>query len=99
MGIRKVNLSDLQGSLSKKGRDRYADPELAEALTTMCQDGQPFVWDTAVVKGKTEKELVASKAKWRSRAMSVFTALNLGDEYAITIRWTTNNEMVIAPKS
>lgn len=99
MGIRKVNLSDLQGSLSKKGRDRYADPILRDALLAMMSDGEPFIWEDAVVTGKTEKQVTASKAKWRSRAVSVFKSLGLDDDKSITIRWTTDDEMVIAPKA
>jgi hypothetical protein len=69
-GIRKVNLADLQGSLSKRGRERFHDPELAQALREMLVDKSPFVWETAVVEGKNEKQLNASRAKWRSRAVS-----------------------------
>lgn len=97
MGIRKVNLSDLSGSLSKRGRERYDDPELREALQAMLEDGEAFIWDTAVVKGKTEKELTASKAMWRSRATSVLASI--GEEHTMTIRWTNSNEMVISPKA
>lgn len=96
MSIRKVNLSDLAGSLSQRGRERYKDNELLQALTEMLADGEPFIWDTAVVTGKTDTEVSASKAKWRSRAVSVFESLN--SEKNISIRWTDQNEMVIILK-
>lgn len=98
-GIRKVNLADLAGSLSQRGRERYNDPDLAEALREMLKDGQPFIWESAVVTGKTEKALNASRAKWRSRAVSVFESLNAGENVGISVRWTTDtNEMVILLK-
>lgn len=98
-GIRKVNLADLQGSLSQRGRERYNDPDLAEALREMLKDGQPFIWESAIVTGKTEKALNASRAKWRSRAVSVFESLNAGENVGISVRWTTDtNEMVILLK-
>lgn len=96
MGVRKVNLSDLSGSLSHRGRARFADPELAEALLAMIADNEPFIWETAVVSGKTEKAIEASKAKWRNRATSVLASLETN--YEISIRWTSDNEMVITPK-
>lgn len=98
-GIQKVNLADLAGSLSQRGRERYNDPELAQALREMLKDGQPFIWASAVVTGKTEKALNASRAKWRSRAVSVFQSLNAGENVGISIRWTNDtNKMVILLK-
>lgn len=96
MSIRKVNLSDLAGSLSQRGRERYKNDELKQALETMLEDGQPFIWETAKVTGKNDNEVSASKAKWRSRAVSVFESLN--SEQGISVRWTDQNEMVIILK-
>lgn len=92
--IRKVNLNDIQGSLSKRGRERYRNPELMEAFREALTDGESFVWEEAVVTGKTDKEVTASKAKWRSRAMSVFTSMNIAS-HKVTIGWTVTNEMVV----
>lgn len=97
MGVRKVNLSDLSGSLSQRGRSRFDDPELATALLAMIADNEPFIWETAVVSGKTDTAITASKAKWRNRATSVLA--NMNTDYEITIRWTKENEMVIMPKA
>lgn len=97
-GIQKVNLADLAGSLSQRGRERYNDPELADALREMLKDGEPFIWGTAQVTGKTEKALNASRAKWRSRAVSVFQSLNAGENVGIQISWTKTNQMVIIRK-
>lgn len=94
-GIRKVNLSDLSGSLSKRGRERYTDPELQSALVDAMSDGESFIWDTAVVSGKTDKALTASKAMWRSRAMSVFTGIAGNETQRLRIQWTDANEMVL----
>ena len=95
MGIRKVNLNDLKGSLSQRGRSRFEDEELATALLEMLEDNEPVIWESAQVEGTTEKQRTASKMKWRNRANSVFNALESGTK--ISIRWTTDDEMVIIP--
>lgn len=94
-GIRKVNLNDLKGSLSSRGRERYRNDELAQAFRDAMNDGESFVWELAVVSGKTEKQVNASKAKWRSRATSVFAGLDGTDGHKVRIQWTADNEMVV----
>jgi hypothetical protein len=97
MTTRKVNLSDLKGSLSKKGKPRYENSELLEAFKEMLTDPAPFIWEEALVEGKTDTEINASKAKWRNRATSVFATLD--SPMTISIVWTTDtDEMVIIPK-
>lgn len=93
-GIRKVNLSDLAGSLNQRGRERYNDPELAQAMRDLLADGQPFIWEAVTVTGKTDKARIASKAKWRNRAKSVMASQN--EDVKLHIRWTIHDEMVIA---
>lgn len=96
MGIRKVNLSDLAGSLSQRGRDRYTDPELHEAFVEAIGDGgSSFIWETAVIEGKTEKAKKASQAKWRNRAVSVFTAIAESEGMKLSVRWTVDNECLL----
>lgn len=98
-GIRKVNLSELKGQLSRRGRTRFADPELAKAILEMFQDGEAFIWEAVeLVTDKGEKEYDSSKAKWRARAVSVFESLDLGTDKAISIAWM-GDEMVIFPKA
>lgn len=96
-GIRKVNLSDIQGSLSKRGRERYSNPELAEALRNLLATGEAFIWEDAQPEGDTKEKHNASKAKWRNRATSVFETLN--STATVSIQWTTNDEMVISIKA
>lgn len=100
-GIIKVNLSDLQGSLSQRGRERYSNPMLKDALLEAIQanskDDKSFIWGEAVVEGKTEKAITASKAKWRSRAVSVFESITENNGQKVSIQWTLNdNRMVIS---
>ena len=97
-GIIKVNLSDLQGSLSQRGRERYSNPELKEALLeAINSDDKSFIWGEAVVEGKTEKAITASKAKWRSRAVSVFDSIAENNGQKVSIQWTNDdNRMVIS---
>lgn len=94
MGIRKVNLQDLAGSLSQRGRARFQDEELADAFQQMLEDGEPIVWETAIVEGKSDKARNSSKAKWRARAVSVFATLGV-DEYRLSVRWTDEDECVL----
>ena len=97
MTTRKVNLSDLQGSLSKKGKPRYENELLLQAFREMLVDNTPIVWEEAKVIGSTDDEVNACKAKWRNRATSVFATLD--SKVTITISWTNDtNEMVIIPK-
>lgn len=96
-GVRKVNLSELKGSLSSRGRTRFADDELSSALVEALSDGEPFIWETAQVTGKTDKQLNACRAKWRNRATSVFDQLPEADtaNHKLRVQWTTENEMVL----
>lgn len=91
--IRKVNLSDLTGSLHQRGRQRYDNPNLANAMRELLTDRQPFIWEDAKPEGKTDKAKDASKAKWRNRAVSVMSGID--PDAKLTIRWTTQDEMVI----
>lgn len=93
MGIRKVNLSDLKGSLSQRGRDRYENADLKEALLEAIVDGEAVIWDDAQVEGNNEKKRTASKMKWRNRAVSVFSTIET--ECTLTVRWTTEDECVL----
>ena len=96
-GIRKVNLSELKGSLSTRGRTRFMDDELLSAFVEALADGEPFIWDTAVVTGVTDKQIEASRAKWRNRATSVFEQLPEADtaNHKVRVQWTTDNLMVL----
>lgn len=100
-GIQKVNLNDLQGQLNKRGRERFQDPELAEAFVEMLKDNGAFIWATAVPTGNDDKSLTSSKMKWRSRAVSVFNGLpeSVRGTKTITIAWTKDDRMVISPKA
>lgn len=91
-----INLSDLKGNLSSRGRSRYENPELAEMLTQLVNgEIQHVVWDDLfTVNAKTtEKEITNQHAKWRNRASSVFASLNT--DKVLTISWTDAHEMVI----
>lgn len=93
MGIRKVNLNDLQGSLTQRGRERYENDELKNALIELLETGESFIWEDAIVEGNDEKSITASKMKWRNRAVSVFKSITTDEK--LTIRWTNENEMFV----
>lgn len=97
MGLRTVNLSELKGSLNKRGRGRYENSDL-RALFQDLLDGkiQNIVWDELfkVTPKTTDKELTNLHAKWRNRAVSVFASLGV-DTHKPSITWTSEHEMVI----
>lgn len=96
MAVRKVNLSELKGSLNKRGRERFNDPELREALAQMLIDGEPVLYDElfTVTAKTTDKQIDNEHAKWRNRAVSVFNSLESGHKVSVT--WTTEHEMIIS---
>lgn len=96
MGVKKVNLSELKGSLNKRGRGRFEDPELKQAMEQMLIDGEPIVYDElfTVTAKTTEKQIDNQHAKWRNRAVSVFTSL--GTDHKVSIAWTDEHEMIIS---
>ena len=97
MAIKKnINLSDLKGTLSNKGRERYQDPELAQAFRELLAGEIPNVVmdDLFKVTAKTtEKTITNERAKWRNRAVSVFDSLESGRK--ISVSWSDEQEMVI----
>ena len=97
MAIKKnINLSDLKGSLSNKGRERYKDPELTQAFRELLSGEIPNVVLDELFKvtpKTTEKTITNERAKWRNRAVSVFDALESGRK--ISVSWSDEHEMVI----
>lgn len=96
MAIRTINLSELQGELNKRGRDRYENAELKEMCELLINGEIPhIVWDELfTVTAKTsEKEVANLHAKWRNRAVSVFDSIESGKKASIT--WSDAHEMVI----
>jgi hypothetical protein len=98
MGVRKVNLSELKGSLNKRGRGRYEDPELKALLIEMLSDGEPLVYDElyTVTAKTTTKQVDNEQAKWRNRAVSVFESIEASEGHKLSITWTDAHEMVIS---
>lgn len=95
MANRKVKLSEIQKSMAKRGRDRYADAELASDLKSL-KAGEVVVWEKAKVNlAQNAKKLNAEKAKWRNRAAKVALTENV----EVTIGWLDSGEMYITLKS
>lgn len=96
-GIRKVNISDLAGSLSSKGKPPYKDDDLLSMYRDCLNDeGSVLVWEKAVITANTDQTITAEKAKWRNRAVSVFAQLNI-ETHTLTVKWTDKNECVLIP--
>lgn len=93
-GVRKVNISELAGQLSSKGKPPYKDDELLSMYRESLVDGLSLIWEAVVIEGDTESEVTASKAKWRNRASSVFGQLNV-TTHTLKVQWTQDNECVL----
>jgi hypothetical protein len=104
-GIRKVNLSDLAGSLSKRGREAFHDDNLKVALIELMNgegNENAFIWDDAFVTPTlSDKAKTTLQAKYRSRANSLVKqiATDNGNEFAITVQYTNAGEMVISKRN
>lgn len=92
---KKVSIDQLKGTLGRRGRHRYQNPEMLEMLKEMVQTGEPLALAElfTVTAKTTETEITNAKATWRNRASSLFDSLNTGKK--ISISWTDKHEMVI----
>jgi hypothetical protein len=103
-GIRKVNLADLSGSLSKKGRTAFFDDTLKDALMALMKgegNENAFIWDDGFVNpNKPETEQTKLQAKFRSRANSVVKQIVEieKNDFAITVQYTNDGDMVISKR-
>jgi|LakMenE18May11ns_1017448.scaffolds.fasta_scaffold9716087_1 hypothetical protein len=103
-GIRKINLADLAGSLSKKGRTAFFDDTLKDALMAlMLGEGNEnaFIWDDGFVNpNKAQNEQTKLQAKFRSRANSVVKQIVESEktDFAITVQYTNDGDMVISKR-
>lgn len=96
MKIQKANLAELKGTLHKRGRARYENPELKQALAAMLKDGEDITIDElfVVTPKTTAKAITNEKAKWRNRIVSVFESLNSGQK--VSVSWTDKNEALVS---
>lgn len=95
----KVNLSQIQSRLVKRGRDAYEN----EALVAELQGLDPSDKDSAFIfeeaQGNPEDEgYVNHKNLWRNRVGSVAERIGIPDG-ALSIMWTDLGEMVVTYKS
>lgn len=104
-GIRKINLSDIQGELNKRGREAFHDQDLKDSLTELMNSNdsdEAIVWDKGFVDPVLkDKQKTTLAAKFRNRANSVAKqiALETNKEFAITVRYTVDGQMVISKRN
>lgn len=95
---RKVNLKDLQGNLSKKGKPSYQNKALETDILSLDPNdpNDGFFWAEATIllTGDPKKDN-ATKMLWRQRAISVAKTTGI----TIRIQWTTDGQMVISRKA
>lgn len=103
-GTRKVNLNDLRGSLSKRGREPFFDAELKAALEDLLNgegNENAFIWNDGFVNPNAkDEEQTRLKAKFRSRANSIVQQIaeTTNKEFAITIQYSDAGDMVISKR-
>jgi hypothetical protein len=99
-GIRKINLEDLAGELSQRGRAPFTDSVLKEAFEEMLKGNlDAMIWvDAYVDPDQNENTLVKLQARFRNRATSVLKQVleATGKEMKVVIQYTKSGEMVIS---
>ena len=94
----KVNLSEIQAKLVKRGKPPYENPVLASDIQSLDPNeiGDAFVWAEATVNlNQDSTKVQAEKMKYRNRAESVSEKLGI----AIQINWLDDGRMVISRKA
>ena len=94
----KVNLSEIQAKLVKRGKPPYENPVLASDILSLDPNeiGDAFVWSEATVNLNQEQpKIQAEKMKYRNRAESVSEKLGI----EIQINWLDDGRMVISRKA
>jgi len=94
----KVNLSEIQSKLVKRGKPPYENPVLATDILSLDPNeiGDAFVWSEATVNlNQDSTKIQAEKMKYRNRAESVSEKLGI----AIQINWLDDGRMVISRKA
>lgn len=103
--IRKVNLSDIQGELNKRGREAFHNQDLKDSLIELMNSensDEAIVWEEGFVNPNLkEKQKTNLAAKFRNRVVSVTKqiAQETNKEFAVTIRYTVNGQMVISKRN
>ena len=94
----KVNLSEIQAKLVKRGKPPYENPVLATDILSLDPNeiGDAFVWSEATVNlNQDSKKVQAEKMKYRNRAESVSEKLGI----EIQVNWLDDGRMVISRKA
>jgi hypothetical protein len=94
----KINLSEIQSKLVKRGKPPYENPVLATDIMSLDPNeiGDAFIWSEATVNLNQEQTKVqADKMRYRNRAESVSEKLGI----EIQINWLDNGQMVISRKA
>lgn len=99
MSTRKINLSDLQGKLSSKGRASFKDEDLYNSLIELMNSegsGEAIIWEDGHVAPNTPKAINAEQ-KFRGRVNSVVKQIvkATGQDFAVTVSYTEDGDMVI----
>lgn len=102
-GNQKVNLSQMQSKLSRKGKPAYRNEELAKDILSLdpTNPDDAFVWSEAKVslvdsKGdpREDGQINKDKMRYRQRAISVAKSIQI----EIRVIWSIDGEMIIALK-
>lgn len=87
----KVNLNEIRSRIVGRGRKAYANPALANDLTSLTPD-EGYLWDEAATPANlSDADRTAHRAKFRGRAESV--ADSIGRK--ISVGWLDDGQMLI----
>jgi len=89
----KVNLNDLKGQLSSRGRAPYENPELEAEIMSLdpAIDGDATIYEGSQGDPSSE-DYTNHKAMWRGRAETIADKNGI----AISVQWLTTGQMVIS---
>ena len=89
----KINLNDLQGMLSKRGREAFHDETLQAEILSLDPkvEGDAFIWDSAQ-GNPSDEDYTNHKAKYHGRVETIAERNNV----AVSVQWTTDGRCVVS---
>jgi hypothetical protein len=94
----KVNLSDIQSRLVRRGREAYENESLVAELRALDASNpeDAFLFEEATFTGdKGSDDYINHKNLWRGRVAGL-AARYIGESVELSVQWTDAGEMVVS---